>query len=235
MRRASYVREDDEIRLGWGWAAEDYFHWVAAHEYGHAYHHLALGGLWETENCDLHFVSRRSSYTCALQEGFANYAGTVGSVSARHPDGYLRECFEWFGSLKAPEEPGWANCRDPSHDRRAEVEGCVAALFVDLIDGEGDYDERGDRTEYPAHYIATVFRSCEVKQERTIRRDYWEMRNDVSDIVWCLENDIEEAYHEPDSVFDGIDAPEKVHRYPLNNPPGWNQADIRKTWLWNLN
>ena len=49
----------------------------------------------------------------------------------------------------------------------------------------------------------------------------------VSDIVWCLEYQIEPAYHEPDSVFDGIDAPEGVHRFPLNPPWGWNQYDIR--------
>ena len=51
---------------------------------------------------------------------------------------------------------------------------------------------------------------------------------DVSDIVWCLEYYIEPAYHEPDSVFDGIDKPEGVHRFPLNPPWGWNRADIWK-------
>ena len=57
----------------------------------------------------------------------------------------------------------------------------------------------------------------------------------MSDIVWCLEDYIEPAYHEPDSVFDGIDAPEDVHRYPEHNPPGYSRGDIRVTWLKNLN
>ena len=231
--RAFYTDSIDRITLGWGWADRDAFHWVAAHEYGHAYHHMALGGLWETENCNPHFVYLPSSYTCALSEGFANYAGIVGSVSVEHPDGYYRDCFEWFGSLKAPEEPDW--CRDVSHDRKAEIEGWVAALFVDLIDDNDDSDERGDYTELSGSFVAEVFRTCQIKQARSLQPDRWEVRDDVSDIVWCLEYHIEPAYHEPDSVFDGIDEPEGVHRFPLNPPWGWNRADIRKTWLWNLN
>ena len=228
---AFYVPANDSIHLGWELADEDYFHWYAAHEYGHAYHHLALGGLWETENCYDHHVARPSSYTCALSEGFANYAGTVGSVSAEHPDGYLRDCFEHFGTPKAPEEPGWASCRDAPHYRKAEIEGWVAALFVDLTD---DTWEKGDWTEYPGFYVAEVFRTCEIKQEKRLRRDRWERRNDVSDIVWCLENYIEPAYHKSDSVFDGIDAPEDF-REDAVEPLDWNWSDIRVTWLKNLN
>ena len=232
---AYYDRSQDRIFLGWGMAAQDRFHWVAAHEYGHAYHHLALGGLWKTENCYEHYVGWPSSYTCALSEGFANYAGTVGSVSAEHPDGYLRDCFEWFGSLKAPKNT-YYRCKNVAHYRKAEVEGWVAALFVDLIDDNDDNDERGDYTELSGRFVAEVFKTCEIKQARWgPLPDSWEVRDDVSDIVWCLEYYIEPAYHEPDSVFDGIDAPEGVHRFPLNPPWGWNQADIRKTWLWNLN
>ena len=230
-RGAWYSRVDDEITLGWGLAAEDRFHWVAAHEYGHALHEKALGGIWETENCNRHYVHLPSSYTCALSEGFANYAGTVGSVSAEHPDGYNWDCFEHFGTPRAPERP--YQCRDVSNDRKPEVEGWVAALFVDLIDDNDDY--RDDWAELSGHFVARVFKTCEIKQERTILRDYWEVRNDVSDLVWCLEYYIERAYHESDSVFDGIDAPEKVRRFPSDNPPGYSRADIRLTWLKNLN
>ena len=214
----------DEIVFGPGfWPGDEGFGWVAAHEYGHAYHHKALGGLWPVSSCN---PILPSSYRCALQEGFASYAGVVGS------GGYREDCFEHLGTPEAPAEPSW--CRDISHDRRAENEVWVAALFMDLIDDNDDYRD-DDWAELSGHFVARVFRSCEVKQERRLRRDSWEQRHDVSDIVWCLEDYIERAYHESDSVFDGIDAPEDVRRHPENNPPGYSREDIRLTWLHNLN
>ena len=53
--------------------------WTAAHEYTHALHDKAMGGLWRTSNCKKHTSIKITSYTCAFQEGFANYGGTVGS------------------------------------------------------------------------------------------------------------------------------------------------------------
>ncbi|MCE2398867.1 MAG: hypothetical protein J4F34_07525, partial [Gemmatimonadetes bacterium] len=36
----------DKITLVWGSENEERLHWTAAHEYGHALHHKALGGMW---------------------------------------------------------------------------------------------------------------------------------------------------------------------------------------------
>ena len=216
----------DEIVFGTRfWPTDEGFGWIAAHEYGHAYHHEALGGLGPA-SCyggDIHLPS---SYRCALREGFASYAGVVGS-------GGYEECFEHLGTPKAPAEPPW--CRSVSHDRRAEVEAWVAALFMDLIDDNDDYRD-DDWAELSGRFVARVFRSCEVKQEDWVPfNDEWEDRDDVSDIVWCLEDYIERAYHESDSVFDGIDAPEDVRRHPKDDPPGYSRGDIRLAWLHNLN
>ncbi|MYG81372.1 MAG: hypothetical protein F4187_06180 [Gemmatimonadetes bacterium] len=40
--------------------------WVAAHEYGHAIHNKALGGMWSTSNCNPHPVNKPTSYTCSF-------------------------------------------------------------------------------------------------------------------------------------------------------------------------
>ena len=218
----------DKITLNWRAAASSRFFWTVAHEYGHALHHKALGGIWwRSPNCNPHSLHVPSSYKCALKEGFADYAGTVGS------GGYREACFERFGEPENEEDK--RDEREPSckieSDRKAEVEGYVAALFMDLID---DTDERGDWTEYSGHYVARVFKTCEAKGKFGWLIPNWRARHNVSDIVWCLENYIEPAYHDTDSVFDGLNVPDDI-KHDAKDPPNWNPADIRLTWLKNLN
>ena len=205
--RSSYNGFLDKITLAWGSAHEPWFHWVAAHEYAHALHHKALGGMWRAGNCSPHWLDSISSYECALQEGFADYAGTVGS------GGYLENYFERLS--------------DRQRDQKPKIEGYVAALFLDLTD---DREEEGDHTEYPGLYIAQVFKSCEVKHPSWWKKD-WRKRNKVSDIVWCLERLVTPEVH--DTVFPDTNAPDTV-REKAKEPPDWHWLDIRRTWLKNL-
>lgn len=218
---AKYVRQYDKISLVWGNVDKDRFLWVVAHEYAHAYHHKALGGLfgrWSTPGCKNHSLTQVSSYECALSEGFADYAGNVGSVTSGDPDGYYGDCFEHWGTPDAE----WKWCRNVTHDSKPKIEGWVAALFTDLID---DTEEEGDYTEYPARYIAEVFKTCEVK------KGGWDERSNVSDIVWCLERNIDVALHE--EVFPGVETPKKV-REGATEPDNWRFHHIRFTWEKNL-
>ncbi|MDE2974340.1 MAG: hypothetical protein OXU64_06415 [Gemmatimonadota bacterium] len=221
-----YSRNSDEITLGWRLTGRSRFLWVAAHEYGHALHHKALGGGWNAPNRDPHNNDKASSYKCALKEGFANYAGTIGSVTEDDPDGYYGKCYEHLGTPDAPSWPPW--CRNITHYRKAEIEAWVAALFMDLID---DTEEDGDYTEYDAFYVARVFKTCQVKRSRRILPDKWHDRKNVSDIVWCLENRINPVVHR--QVFRGIDSPIGV-REKADEPDDWNHHHIRWTWLKNL-
>ena len=223
----SYSLSEDKIYLYPNFSSRQALE-IAAHEYGHALHHKALGGIWDTDNCNPHSLTEPSSYTCALSEGFASYAGTVGSVIDDYPNGYYGGCLEHFGTPQAPEK--W--CRSVSHDQKPEIEGWVAALFMDLIDDNGNYDENGDETELSGHFVATVFKTCEVKGKFLWVIPNWRDRDKVSDIVWCLENYIHEPTHK--EVFD-VTVPEEVKREPEENPVGWNPFDIRITWLKNLN
>lgn len=141
--------------------------WVSAHEFAHALHHEELGGIWDTSNCNPHYVEEASSYTCALSEGFADYAANVGSPDNRP-----------WGSW---EDAYWPA---PYHRGNGEVEGNVAALFHDLIDDE---NESGDETELDPNDVATVFRTCRNSRGRI---------NDVADFVWCLENRVDSDVHE---------------------------------------
>ena len=205
--RSSYNGFLDKITLAWGNAHEPWFHWVVAHEYAHALHHKALGGMWRAGNCSPHWLDSISSYECALKEGFADYAGTVGS------GGYREKYFERLS--------------DRQRDQKPKIEGYVAALFLDLTD---DREEEGDHTEYPGLYIAQVFKSCEVKHPSWWKKD-WRKRNKVSDIVWCLERLVTREVH--DTVFPDTNAPDTV-REKAKEPPDWHWLDIRRTWLKNL-
>ncbi|MDE2975127.1 MAG: hypothetical protein OXU64_10505 [Gemmatimonadota bacterium] len=215
----------DVITLAWNPAGRR-FRFTAAHEYGHALHHKALGGIWwRSPNCKRHWIDRASSYRCALKEGFAHYAGNVGSVTTNHPRGFYGDCFEHFGTPKAP--PGF--CRNVSHDRKRKIEGWIAALFTDLADNTGG--EKGDWTSYPGRYVAEVFKTCEVKGKALGIFPDWKNRSRVSDIVWCLENRITPRLHR--EVFPGVWLPSKV-RETAREPWNWDPLDIRSTWLKNL-
>jgi len=140
--------------------------WTAAHEYGHAMHEKAYGGLWTAESsCYVaHEIWQVSGYLCAFQEGFADYVGTVGA----------------WGSFESHR-----NNPDP------RTEGYIAALFHDLIDSA---NENNDETTYSASSVATVFRTCQIRVAAGGSR--WYDRNDVSDFVWCLENRINDDLHD---------------------------------------
>ena len=218
-RGSSYNSSWDKITLAWELADEELFHWVVAHEYGHALHHKALGGMWRAGNCGSdHWFDVVTSYECALQEGFAHHAGSIGA------DGEWEEdCFEHFGTSDA--EPSW--CRDAPHDQKPKIEGWVAAFFLDLTDDE---EEEGDYTEYPGLYIAQVFKSCEVKHPSWWKKD-WKKRSKVPDIVWCLERLVTASVHL--AAFPGTPAPDTV-REEAREPPDWYWYDIRRTWQKNL-
>lgn len=139
--------------------------WVAGHEYTHALQDEGMGGLWTTKNCRKHSVYLESSYTCAFQEGVADYGGNIGAPD----EGFNWEDFYTRGSKRKP-----------------MVEGHVAALLWDLVDPE---NETGDATTYSGRYIFKVFSTCEVLHGG------WRKRNDVADFVWCLENRIDKPLH----------------------------------------
>jgi len=83
------------------------------------------------------------------------------------------------GSDSYTEDDYWEDWDRGRGSPKGKIEGYIATLFHDLIDGG---TEEGDSTEYSGRYVAKVFATCRVNLVFK--------RNDVSDFVWCLENRI---------------------------------------------
>ena len=87
---SGYLRSSDEVHIKTG--AEPVSHvwggfgpFVAAHEYGHAVHHTALGGLGHFDLCPIpHFVNGAHNFGCAVKEGFANWHAIVVMAEVPH-------------------------------------------------------------------------------------------------------------------------------------------------------
>lgn len=152
---ARYYPSSDRITFG----SSDYKNeWVAAHEFGHGFHHKALGGLWTTHNCSPHYIDKPSSYTCAFSEGFADYAANVGTGNPSY--------WEYKHYTKS------------GYDE-AEIEGNIAALLHDLIDSNQD---SSDHTNYGADYIADVFETCRAdgKKRNDVTDFVWCLENRIN-------------------------------------------------------
>lgn len=187
------------------------YKWVVAHEYAHALHHESLGGLWRASKCKSHHIYKASSYTCALQEGLADYAASVVAPDRRSGGNY-----EHFLPFR------------PFRSRPAAVEGSVAALFRDLIDAT---NEIGDRTTYPSTYVIEVFKTCRVRHWVPRTKSYvWRAREDVTDFIWCLENRVDATVHRAN--FSGAH-PRGVSE-GAREPSDWNADHIRSTWIKNV-
>ncbi len=149
--RSRYNPLADKITLRASFARKGLSLYVAAHEYGHALHHKALGGLWWTGDkpgdfwewtCFSHHFSKVTTVRCALLEGFANYAGNIGS------DGFYDDCFEHFGD---PTNPVARGCRrEAAQGQKPKIEGHVAALFMDLTDDDSETCSRTSALRWPS-------------------------------------------------------------------------------------
>ena len=71
-----------------------------------------------------------------------------------------------------------------------------------------------------------VYKTCEVRVSFN-----WIPRNDVSDYVWCLEDEVNQTVHEDN--FPGVSTPNNA-RDQAGRPTGWNANDIGRTWRKNV-
>lgn len=199
-----------EIRSADIWGV--YGRFASSHEYGHALHHGALGGLnpgW-ADNCDPHYIGSVSSYGCALSEGFADYhaAVTLGAYAGT----YYQDIANRTNMSSGP-----------------KVEGTVAATFFDLTDGSENPD---DNTQYPGFYMATVLKTCQYKATSI---SGWSRASGVDHIVYCLENSTASRTGHHWSDRSAVFSFSETATEPSGSPPtGWNVTAIFNNWHHNI-
>jgi hypothetical protein len=138
-----YSENDDQIHIDWLATWGSYGIFSVAHEYGHAVHHIVLGGIKHTSgSCGAtHSTLDYTNYGCAYYEGFADYHAAV----VRGPAG------EFFTDIASGYNHGGQN--------GAINEIGVASFLYDLTDAAGD--EAFDSVQYPTSYVADVWRTCD--------------------------------------------------------------------------
>lgn len=183
---------------------------LIAHEYGHAYHEKALGGIPRYINisCWDHYPYETAfeDPSCAFSEGFAHYLAAV----TRKDAGQRFEMVE--------QDAGPASGVDGSR-----MERYVAAFLYDLTDS--DTHEPFDNVSFPGSYLADVIATCNVNVDGVFERN-----RAIIDVIFCLERQVDPAVTGSSTYFTGLQHPFDF-RVSATLPSSWNRQAIRTLWL----
>ena len=175
-----------------------------SHEYGHALHHKALGGIQTSSGTcpQTHLFTGYYNYGCAYSEGFANYHAAVvrGAAGA------------FFSQISGGINHGGQD--------GATNEGGVAAFLYDLSDPAG--------LNYAAWYVADIYRTCDT---HTNPLGLWVRASGIDHMVYCFERAVDPTAQ---AYFRGGSTAFDNQRESATEPASWNQMAIRTVWLANL-
>ncbi|MEM6326198.1 MAG: hypothetical protein AAF791_03685 [Bacteroidota bacterium] len=210
---------------------------IMAHEYAHAYHHQALGGMPRGRCGASHYFSGADDFGCAYTEGFAHFASAVA----------LTELFPALYGLSPVDSPVYLrilnNAAYPGTPERSDrpeyvtdgsvIEGVFAAFLWDLYDPPGTPGEDAaaeavfDRTSYSLRYIADVMATCQWVVNGRYRDE-----DGTDRLVSCFQNR-RVPYSERFFGLRYVQGP-KAWRYrpteQATEPPNWNPDDITRLW-----
>lgn len=217
-----YSRSEDRINIGVNHVWHDWGVFITGHEYGHAFHHLALGG--NTGGCggQRHFLDTESSLTCAFSEGFADFYGAV-----TRPDlgQYLyRAAFEdnyYFPGCASRESSSPFTCTGGPSNEGSLIEGAFAAFLFDLVDAGV---EPHDSIAAPGAYVRELVRTCQVVYSGT-----WRRANGPDEIVYCAENAVN-----PSGYFARRGDYPSAYSESATEPGDWTAGRVHANWRWNL-
>jgi hypothetical protein len=213
---------------------------AVAHEYGHAVHNTALGGL-QGNNCDNddgHNFNQATFLSCALREGFAHFhaaavtAPELGSFNFYSSDNGIELNHSYPGCSKNP-NPSCAQAGGTTVTDGSIIEGAIAAFLYDLWDGPSTPDSPtntadgdDDTLEFPGFYIAQIITSCRVNGSTR--------PNGVDHLIYCFEKQIDPAITSNPGYFPTRSPDPSSFTEGATEPPTWNLAAIRARWQMNL-
>jgi hypothetical protein len=184
-----------------------------AHEYGHAFHHHALGGLADSgDGCGEHYLYSDENPGCAWNEGFADYF----SVATMPEEG---------------DEYNYINGRGPMADARLtgvydgeRVEGAVAAFMLHV---SGAYNHAPVQPAANGPYVGLLVKTCKGQIISFTWLHVWS----VEPVVMCMEQQVDPWVHQNYFRTDFNPTGQQSSAVP---PSGWTASAVRATWLRDL-
>ncbi|HEU4700005.1 MAG TPA: hypothetical protein VFS40_12555 [Gemmatimonadales bacterium] len=232
---ASYGGLGDVINIGLNrMTSSELQAWTPAHEYGHAFHEKALGGINGGGCPSPHFLQGAHNLGCAISEGYADFHAAI----TRGPGlNYIDVAIEINTYLQqATEYQDTVAVAHGSADDGSIVEGAVAAFLYDLVDGPGSTTDGGytistddDTVSWPGRWVADVFRTCEYQDLWG-----WHRPNGIDQIIYCMEQRLDPAITGSSTYFPTRSAPPLAIRHGQTNPTGFNPESVRALWVKNL-
>lgn len=213
---------------------------IAGHEYGHAFHHKALGGLPVPSICpSSRPLTGAYNLGCAYAEGFGNFFSSLllddvifaplyeESFEKVHLEAnyttYLIPLGYWCNN-----QVGHTPC-PPAQltSDGARNESAVAGFFYDLLDDENTLNEPpgldDDFTAYPYSWLGDVIATCEV-----LESSGWRRANGVDDLIYCLGKTLG-GYHAAGYFPSRLVAP-LDWRATATDPPNYSAKNVRHLW-----
>jgi hypothetical protein len=200
-----YSLNQDKIVLRESSLGGEFGRFVIGHEYGHAYHNRAMGGVNPNfaDNCNPHSLNIPSSYGCALSEGFADFFSAFLT-------GNLRSSFE-------------ANIYHSSGVPSPMTEGPVASALLDIVDPA---NEGHDGAQWVGSYLPRLVGTCEWSGFfGTFAR-----ASGIDHVTYCLEQAIESF---ATNLYAGRVVP-TGWRHSAVVPGTWSKAVARPLWYTNI-
>jgi len=209
-----FVDPCDQITILSVWG--DFGIHAQAHEYGHALHEKALGGLISSfSDCPTpsgngeHAYDRPQTLRCALGEGWASYFAwaTMGSAAWHFTE------VENNSTL----DPG---------EEGSIVPHAVSAFLFDLTDTGA---EPHDAVTYPGHYVAEIIKTC-----TNFIGSTWQRVHGVDMAIWCLERAVDGTITSNNAYFPNRSPDPTAETEQAAEPSDWSRTAIRTIWLTNL-
>ena len=205
---------------------------VTVHEYGHAYHYVAIEPWPNTYGCAPggHQPAVPYSLACAFVEGFADFfAGWI--LANRLTSAYGYSDYNW-------------EYRSYAGVNGLITEGAAAGFFYDLADGSSDldaagnttaYEEAFDNAVYPGSFIANIIANCSPYTQTSTGNVFADPLDGMDQVVYCVEGHVNAEIIGPTYGNYWRTQWDAVSWYPsFSWPAGYSGTTVRTLWKWNF-
>lgn len=183
---------------------DDYGTFVQAHEYGHAFHQRAWGGI--VGSCPgTHQLDQPTSLGCAYSEGIADFYSF-----ATLPHTWLARTFSGVTATYGTD--------------RSTTEAYVASFLTRLIDSASDPARPWDLAQFPGRYVGETIRTCTTDGVSPARAD------GIDRLIYCLERTVDPIIRNAYFTSRANASRITTQQSAVAAPAGWHRSYVRSLW-----